>query len=114
MSLLRDILFEGKIKPRAKQYHNEIRDEEDFLKELKTPHVFPGGYAKYFIMADGGAACFAGAKKEQKTILKAFADKDKGHEDKQWIPVAVDINWENDEMICDITGKIIEPEYSDK
>lgn len=67
-----------------------------------------GGYPLYFIAADGQALSFAAVRANLRTVLEAMRDGDK-----QWSPVAVEINYEDGELTCAHTGERIPSAYAD-
>jgi hypothetical protein len=81
---------------------------EDFDRELEAgPHVWPGGYPKFFITSDSAALSFKAAEDNADTIREAIRDEYRGG----WRVVAVDVNWEDPDLYCDHTGKRIESGY---
>lgn len=90
------------------QHQVDIKTVADFERELKAEHVFPGGYTKVFAVADGGTLAWKTAKEEQKLIKEAIADPGT---DEQWEVNAVFINWEDEDLYDDHTGKKIPSEY---
>jgi hypothetical protein len=79
----------------------------DFRRDIRQPYAWPGGYPRYFIMSDGGAISFEGARANRRLILAAIADQDRSG----WCVVGCDINYEDPDLICDATGKRIESAY---
>ena len=78
---------------------------EDFQRQLKAGgHAWPGGYPLYFITRDGAALSFEAAKENRELICESIADDCNDG----WQVVAVDVNWENSDLICDHTGEKIE------
>lgn len=73
------------------------------------PYAWPGGYPMFFVMADGEALSFDAAKKERRCLLEALRDNDRSG----WRPVAFEVNWEDEELLCAHTGKRIESAYGD-
>jgi hypothetical protein len=71
------------------------------------PYAWPGGYPVYFITSDGAALAFSTVKKNFNRIIRSIKDKD----DDGWRVVAADINWEDEELYDDHTGKKIESAY---
>lgn len=73
----------------------------------KGPYAWPGGYPYYFITAGGNALSFR--------AVAQYAESERGKitldEDDKII--AVDINWEDNDLICEQTGSKIESAYSD-
>lgn len=72
------------------------------------PYAWPGGYPLYFVMADGEALSFKAAEAEADLIRQAIAD---GARD--WMPVAIEVNWEDTELMCVHTNERIESAYSE-
>lgn len=71
-------------------------------------YAWPGGYPIYFVSADSGVLCPDCVNNERGLIDAAAAD-----EDKQWLIVATDINWEDGDLYCDHCNKRIESAYGD-
>ena len=74
------------------------------------PYAWPGGYPLYFVMADGAALSFKAAEQERELIAESFDDKTHGS---SWRVLAVEINWEDDELYCCHTNKRIESAYGE-
>ena len=85
-----------------------MMNEIEFLNHLRKPYVFPGGYAKVFLMADCQPVCMACASKEKSRILHEMAYK----ADREWLPEDVYINWESEEH-CAHCNNPIPSEYSE-
>lgn len=76
--------------------------------ELRTgQYAWPGGYPKYFVTDDGQAMSFDSVKKNYRLVL----DSVKHGNNDGWRVVDVDINWEDDHLICCHSGEIIESAY---
>ena len=92
-----------------------IKSISDFRKAVRNgPWAWPGGYPLYWMMADGGVCAFRVAKSERRYMLEALRDAATGNwPDKQWLPVAFDVNWEDTFLICDHTGDRIPSAYGD-
>mgnify|MGYP003660584300 CR=1 FL=1 len=83
---------------------------KDFASQLKAgAYAWPGGYPLYFITRDGAALSFEAAKENSQLIKESICDDC----DDGWQVVACDVNWEDNELICDHTGKKIESAYKD-
>lgn len=88
----------------------QINSISDFRKAVRNgPYAWPGGYPLYWIMSDGGACAFNVCKSERRNMLEALRDSDRSG----WRPVALDINYEDGELICDHTGARIESAYAE-
>jgi len=73
-------------------------------------YAWPGGYPRYFVMADGESLSFEAARENRRLILEAIRDDDSTG---GWQPAATDINWEDSELCCAHTGQPIESAYSE-
>lgn len=69
--------------------------------------AWPGGYPKYFITSDGAALSYTAAIACASEIMEAIELKLSCG----WRVVAVDVNWENEDLVCDHTGEPIECAY---
>lgn len=88
-----------------------IKTISDFRKAMRHgPYAWPGGYPCYFITADGDALSFKAAKAERRDILEAIRDD---HRSSGWRVVALEINWEDGDLICGRTGERIESAYAE-
>ncbi len=97
-----------------------IKSSAEFLDTLENgPYAWPGGYPLYFVMADCEALSFKAAQENISYLLEAFEqieDVDPTYLDRfadQWLPVAVEINWENNELYCAHTNELIESAYGE-
>lgn len=84
------------------QYINDLRHLAHILNN--GPYAWPGGYPLYFVMADGETCSFEAIADNKAEVYSSAADP-------QWRPVAVDINWEDPDLLCAHTGKPIEAAY---
>ena len=76
--------------------------------------AWPGGYPLYFVCGDGAALCFECAKQERRAMLEALDDVQRGHPaNDQWLPVAVEVNWEDTTLQCSHAGERIESAYGE-
>lgn len=97
----------------------EIRNVFDFNKALEIgPYAWPGGYPLYFITADGGVLSWQAAIDEQALIRDSIIDypfngDQMPHFTDGWRVVALEINYEDDNLYCDHTGNKIESAYED-
>ena len=89
----------------TKEFKQALRDGE---------WAWPGGYPKYFLMSDGEPLSFRAAKEEFGLIVGAIIDaRTNPNESSGWRVVAVDINWEDSDMLCAHTGDKIQSAYGD-
>lgn len=87
-----------------------IRSISDFRAAMRHgPYAWPGGYPLYFITSDGAALSFKSAKAERRNIIEAIHDRSNNG----WRVVAMEINWEDADLVCDHSGEQIESAYHD-
>lgn len=88
-----------------------IKTISDFRAAMRNgAYAWPGGYPLYFVMDDGEALSFKAAKENVRLILESIAyDCRDG-----WRAVALDINWEDQDLVCAHTGERIESAYGDE
>jgi hypothetical protein len=102
--------------------HQQTQESEMIINTLGDyraavrlgPYVWPGGYPLYFVCDDGGALCFAcggGKRLNRKEIIHSIARPE--YLDKQWRVRAMEINWEEADLLCDHCYKQIESAYGD-
>jgi len=85
-----------------------IKTISDFRHAMRHgPFAWPGGYPCYFVTSDGAALSFETARDCRRDILSAIADNDHSG----WRIVAMDVNWEDDSLYCDHSGKRIPSAY---
>lgn len=83
-------------------------DIEQFQKDIQEPYAWPGGYPRFFVMHDGEALSFQAAQENQSLLELALKeDSNDG-----WRVVACEINWENHELYCCHSNKLIESAYA--
>lgn len=88
----------------------QINSISDFRRAVRNgPYAWPGGYPCYWIMSDGAACAFDVAKSERRNMLQALAWRD----DSGWRPIALDINWEDSDLICAHTDAPIPSAYGE-
>lgn len=82
------------------------------LKDGTLPaRAWPGAYPLHYITADDGRLCPAcangqrGSEATRPTLDPACPD------DRQWIVVAADVNWESPDLQCDHCGILLMPAY---
>lgn len=85
-----------------------IETLSDFRAAMRNgPYAWPGGYPLYFITNDGAALSFEAAKNNARLIIESIAHNMRDG----WRVVAMDVNWEDDNLLCDHTSKPIESAY---
>ncbi len=68
-----------------------------------------GGYPLYFLTSDGGALSFESVRENLRQVLWSIQTRDNSG----WRVVACDINYEDSDLYCDHSGKLIAAAYSD-
>lgn len=91
-----------------KRTFSAIQNASNFKATLRAgAYAWPGGYPLYFICDDGGALCFACARKEARNVIWSLANKCSDG----WRITATDVNWEDSELYCEHCNKPIESAY---
>lgn len=94
-----------------------IKTVFDFNKALESgPYTWPGMYPIYFITADGAVLSWKAAIEEQALIRDSIIDSPFNGDQwprftDGWRVVAMEVNYEDDNLYCDHTGKKIESAY---
>lgn len=90
--------------------HREIKTVADFKATLRHgSYVWPGGYPLFLLTEDGAAFHFDCARKNARYIVASIQE---GAND-GWRCVGCDVNYEDDELVCDHCGKRIESAYGE-
>ena len=95
------------VRPNYSGHRRTIETVADLKATLRAgPYAWPGGYAPYFVTADGAVLSFAAARDEFATIAAAIRDNDtRGG----WRIVGTDCTADDDDTpVCDHTGRPIE------
>lgn len=81
------------------------------LKEMlrQGQYAWPGGYPLFFIMSDGSPLSFEAVRENFRLCVDAL----KRHLDDGWRVAAVEINYEEPDLLCAHTGKPIDCAYRD-
>jgi hypothetical protein len=88
-----------------------IKHVFDFNKALDIgPYAWPGGYPHYFLCSDLEPLSFESAKKNAGLIRDAIIANDKRS---GWMVIAMDINWEDNDLVCYHSNKKIQSAYGD-
>lgn len=91
-----------------------MSDKSRLLEELQyfTRHgyAWPGGYPMYALTEDCGVLSHDAVVENYALIRRAMRDGG----DKQWNVIAVLINLEDDNLVCDHTGERIESAYGEE
>jgi hypothetical protein len=85
-------------------------DTKTLSDRIGEKYAWPGGYPMYLVMMDGEAVCMNCAAKNEELILRATND---GYE-KDWIAVAIDVNWEDPDLLCTNCNERIESAYGEE
>lgn len=88
----------------------QINSVSDFRRIYRQgPFAWPGGYPLYFVTSDGAALSFNAARYNRRAILHAIAHNLRDG----WQVIGVEINWEDDGLMCDDTGELIPSAYGE-
>ncbi len=91
------------------RHHRDIESVSDLKATLRAgQHTSLGGYPLFFILADGATLSFEAARDNFRQVVGDFMTHDK-----QWRPVACEINYEDADLYCDHTGKRIPSAYAE-
>ena len=85
----------------------KIKDIKRLLRSGK--HVWPGGYPMFFITSDGCALSFESVCENWPLVCSSV----RTDYNDCWRVVAVAVNWDDPDLRCEDTGKLIECAYSD-
>lgn len=80
-----------------------------FLRDLRAPYAWPGGYPRFFVCSNGEALSFESARHNKRLIMEAIRDRDSSG----WRVCGADINWEDSQLTCSDTGKLIQSAYGE-
>lgn len=81
-----------------------------FLRDLRAPYAWPGGYPRFFVCSDGEALSFDSARENKRLIMESIRDGDRAS---GWHVCGADINWEDSQLVCSDTGKPIQSAYGE-
>jgi hypothetical protein len=89
------------------RHHREIRTVADLKATLRAgPYAWPGGYALYFVTADGATLSFEAVRQEFRQVAAAVKAGD--WRCSGWLVIGTGNTAEDDEEpVCDHTGKPI-------
>lgn len=85
---------------------NNSKDLKAALRHGK--YAWPGGYPCYFIADDGEALSFEAVLENYRLVLRAVREQNNNG----WRVVAVDINYEDEDLFCAHTNERIPSAYS--
>ena len=83
------------------------RDLKTALRQHK--YAWPGGYPTFFITSDGASLSHEAVRDNLRSILESI----KHNQRDGWKIEALDVNWEDPDLICDHTGDRIESAYAE-
>ncbi len=70
-------------------------------------YTWPGGYPMYFVTSDGAALSFEAVRENLRSVLWSIRHKVSDG----WRVIGCEVNWEDEELACDHTGKGIPSAY---
>lgn len=79
-------------------------------KDITKSHTFPGGYELYYITAACTALSYDAVIDNMEEVRDAVLEPGSNIE---WEILSGHINWEEENLYCEHTGKQIKPEYSE-
>lgn len=82
---------------------------EQFRTDLENEFAWPGGYQRYFITSDGAALSYDAAREQRESIEDSIANDIRDG----WKVVGCEINYEDNDLICDHTNKPIPAAYGE-
>ena len=91
-----------------------IQSISDFRRAFRNgPYAWPGGYPVYFLLSDGEAISFKAAREKstRREMLAALRDNNTRC---GWMPIALEINWEDENLYCVQTSERIESAYGEE
>jgi len=92
--------------PTLKFKNMNIETVEQFVESLDPSSSL--GYPTFYVCEDGGILSWEAAVEMKERIIEAIKGRElRSNEDKQWNVLAVDINYENNDLRCDHTYKLI-------
>lgn len=84
------------------------RVSEEYHGQRRWPaYAWPGGYPIYYVTVDGGVLCPKCANEN----LAETTNADPDTLDEQWAIQGNDVNWEDEDLICDNCNQKIESAY---
>lgn len=90
----------------------DIKTVKDFETCLKNgSYAWPGGYPIYYVCHDGATLCPKCVNKYKKEIKSAIKSGDKRD---SWNVAGCDINFEDENMICEQCNKQIPSAYGEE
>lgn len=84
-----------------------INNSKDLKNALRRGPYAPGRYPCYFIADDGEPLSFEAVRENYKLVLRAVREQNNNG----WRVVGVDINYEDEDLICAHTYKHIPSAY---
>jgi allophanate hydrolase subunit 1 len=89
----------------------DIKTVHDLRRALRAgPYAWPGGYPLYFVADDAQALSFRTVRENLRRVLESVAYR----ENDGWRVVAIEVNYEDNELVCAHTGEPIESAYGDE
>jgi hypothetical protein len=87
-----------------------VNTSKDALQSIvRHPYAWPGGYPLFAITTCGAALC----KKCCKDNYRIIREAQNGNLRDGWQVDAVDVNWEETDLLCDDCGDLIESAYGE-
>lgn len=97
------------LRPVYRQHFRSIESIAQLKACLRAgPYAWPGGYPMYFITESGDELSFESVRECFREVCRDSSW------DSAWNIVALDINWENPQMYCAHSNKLIESAYGEE
>ena len=86
----------------------QLTTSADLKRALRTgPYAWPGGYPLFFVTDDGEALSFQAVMENIRLVFHSIRHQNNDG----WRVIAVDINYEDQQLYCAHTGERIESAY---
>jgi len=90
------------------KHHADINSVRHLLESIKAgPYAWPGGYPLFFWTIDGAPISFA----EVESHARRYAEDIRNRSNDRII--GMEINWEDADLCCEVTGDRIESAYAE-
>lgn len=91
------------------RHYQVINDTHELRASLRAgAYAWPGGYPMYFVTADGAALSFDSVRECYREVSQSIRDGAMGD---GWHVVGCAVNWEDDDLYCNHSGKCIPCAY---
>jgi len=88
----------------------QIQSLAGLAQAHKTLYAWPGGYQLNLILADGTVLCRSCFKQNYQLIAEDFKDNC----NTGWLPLGLEVNWEDPDLRCEHCNTPMPGEYCDE